>query len=72
MILDNEFDSDPRVKNEVQSLQKAGHEVFVLCYNFSDKVDKDWHGARIVRINANVNIADYSNESRGLTHKLLM
>ena len=67
MILDNEFDSDPRVKNEVQSLQKAGHEVFVLCYNFSDKVDKDWHGARIVRINAN---KTYIKKLNGLNNTL--
>lgn len=50
MILDNEFTGDPRVENEVISLQKAGHEVFVLCFNYGNKKDmEDFHGAKIIR-----------------------
>jgi glycosyltransferase involved in cell wall biosynthesis len=37
MILDNGFFGDVRVQNEVMALSKAGHEVFVLCFNFEDK-----------------------------------
>lgn len=52
MILDNEFNGDIRVQNEVLALLKDGHEVFVLCLNFGgySKVS-NFKTATIVRIN---------------------
>lgn len=52
MILDNEFNGDIRVQNEVLALLEDGHEVFVLCLNFGNypKVS-DFKNATIVRIN---------------------
>ncbi len=32
MVLDHEFPPDPRVENEINSLTKAGHEIFLACY----------------------------------------
>jgi len=51
MILDNEFNGDLRVENEVKALQNAGHQVFVLCYNHGTKEKtEDFFGAKIFRI----------------------
>ncbi len=51
MILDNEFTGDVRVENEVMSLQKAGHKVFVLCLNYGNKRSfEDFSGAKIIRV----------------------
>lgn len=51
MMLDNEFTGDMRVENEVISLQKAGHQVFVLCLNHGTKKAKEnYHGATIIRL----------------------
>lgn len=51
MILDNEFTGDLRVENEVQSLQKAGHQVFVFCLTHGEKPESElYHGAHIIRI----------------------
>jgi glycosyltransferase involved in cell wall biosynthesis len=51
MILDNEFNGDLRVENEAKALQKAGYNVFVLCYNHGtrNKID-DFEGVKIIRI----------------------
>jgi len=52
MILDNEFTGDPRVENEVSTLQESGFSVYVLCLNFGEKPAlEDFHGAKIIRIN---------------------
>ncbi|MBU1095298.1 MAG: glycosyltransferase family 4 protein [Bacteroidetes bacterium] len=52
MILDNEFTGDLRVENEVQALQSAGYNVFVLCLNFGTKPERETYcGASIIRIN---------------------
>ena len=54
MILDNEFTGDVRVENEVMSLQDAGHQVFVLCFNHGNKKNlEDFYGGQIIRININ-------------------
>ncbi|MBI9036149.1 MAG: glycosyltransferase [Bacteroidales bacterium] len=37
IIVDNEFHNDVRVTNEVRHLQRKGHELFVLCFNFGNK-----------------------------------
>jgi glycosyltransferase involved in cell wall biosynthesis len=34
LIVDNEYNNDPRISNEAKALQKAGFEVHVLCLNF--------------------------------------
>lgn len=54
MILDNEFSRDPRVKNEVFSLIKAGFRVSVLCYSYGNKpLFENYYGARIIRFKVN-------------------
>ena len=51
MILDNEFTGDLRVENEITALQKAGHQVFLLCLNFGGKKDyEEFGGAKIFRM----------------------
>lgn len=68
MLLDNEFTGDMRVENEVISLINAGHEVFVLCFNYGDKkAEEDFHGAKILRHK----ISTWKkNKMKGLTNTL--
>jgi len=37
MILDNEFTGDLRVEKKIAALQYTGHEVSLLCRNYSSK-----------------------------------
>lgn len=68
MILDNEFTGDVRVANEVQSLQSAGHQVFVLCYTYGDKPQREIYcGATIVRFPVN---KWWKNKIKGLNYTL--
>jgi len=34
LIVDNEYNNDPRVSNEAKALKNAGHQVRILCFNF--------------------------------------
>lgn len=66
MILDNEFTGDMRVENEVISLTKAGHQVFVLCFNYGKKQSLEtYHGAQIIRVSVNPKVKD---KMKGLTN----
>ncbi len=57
MILDNEFTGDLRVENEITALQKAGHQVFLLCLNFGGKKDyEEFGGAKIFRIGISLQV----------------
>lgn len=49
MILDNEFNGDLRVENEVNSLTNAGHNVSVLCYNHGNNNKKSFGKTKLVR-----------------------
>ncbi|MBN1301632.1 MAG: glycosyltransferase family 4 protein [Melioribacteraceae bacterium] len=56
MVLDNEFTGDLRVENEVQALQKAGFNVFVLCLNYGEKQERErYFGAEIIRVSQSKN-----------------
>ncbi|MFK8005348.1 MAG: glycosyltransferase family 4 protein [Saprospiraceae bacterium] len=66
MILDNEFTGDMRVENEVISLVEAGHQVFVLCFNYGKKEPfESFHGGQIIRILIN---SKYKDKMKGLTN----
>ena len=66
MLLDNQFTGDLRVENEVFSLQKAGFNVFVLCFSFEgEKEVEDYHGAKIIRLPINPRVKD---KIKGLTN----
>ena len=68
MILDNEFTGDPRVENEVIALREAGHQVFVLCFNYGEKeAFEDFRGAKIVRNKINSLV---KNKLKGLNNTL--
>lgn len=68
MILDNEFTGDPRVENEVLALQNAGHQVFVLCFNYGQKSSQeDFYGATIVRRKINLTV---KNKLKGLNNTI--
>ncbi len=58
VILDNDFDRDMRVKNEVESLVNAGYDVEVLCFNFGNTPSTDYKGARLRRIKASKILID--------------
>jgi len=67
VILDNAFDQDMRVKNEVESLVSAGHEVDVLCFNFGKNSSTRYRGARLHRITAN---KGWINKLKGLNNTI--
>ncbi len=68
MILDNEFTGDLRVENEVIALQNAGHDVFVLCFNYGDKLDfEEFSGAKIIRFKISKN---FKNKLRFLNNTI--
>lgn len=50
VIVDNEFNNDPRVRREVDVLVRAGHSIYVLCYGFDNKIYDDIENVTIVRI----------------------
>lgn len=58
MLLDREFPPDIRVENEAHSLIKAGHEIHILCYDFSQKEPFEQHkGINIHRFRIKKQIA---------------
>lgn len=58
VVLDNDFDNDMRVKNEVQSLVNAGHDVEVLCFDFGKTPATNYEGAKLRRITASKILID--------------
>lgn len=66
MVLDNEFFGDMRVENEVISLQEAGYEVSLLCFDHNEKDhETSFHGATIVKIHLDKR---WKNKMKGLTN----
>lgn len=54
MIVDNDFDNDPRVSQETALLVKKGYEVYVLCFGYSHKrYEDDQYEFTIDRIRIN-------------------
>jgi len=49
IVVDNEFNQDIRVRNEALALQKDGHEVFILCFDFGSQYGKEYQGLKIYR-----------------------
>ena len=50
IVLDNEFDSDIRVKNEVDILKNAGIQITILCFQFDENVNKSYTDLNVVRV----------------------
>lgn len=50
IIVDNDFDSDIRVRKEVEILKKNGFKIFVLCYAFDKKEYLPIDGIKVHRI----------------------
>jgi len=52
VVVDNEFDNDVRVRNEVKVLSEFGHSVFVLCLDFGQNkhIDHSKFGLQVDRI----------------------
>jgi glycosyltransferase involved in cell wall biosynthesis len=51
IVVDNEFNNDIRVRNEALALQNAGHDVFVLCFEFGSQLGNNYKGIKINRWN---------------------
>jgi glycosyltransferase involved in cell wall biosynthesis len=50
MVLERDFPPDLRVENEIKSLLKYGHQVFLACYTFGKlAIVEDWHGCRVFK-----------------------
>ena len=49
IIVDNEFNNDIRVRNEALALQKEGHNVFVLCFEYGSNFGSEYKGINIHR-----------------------
>ncbi|MBN2105417.1 glycosyltransferase family 4 protein [bacterium] len=66
MILDKQFPPDPRVENEAISLTEAGHDVFLLSFNFQNLPEYEIiNGIHVIRISISKNM---SNKLRTLIH----
>ena len=51
LIVDNEYNNDPRVSNEAKALQKAGFEVSVLCFNYGRyQKEEIVRGVKVTRV----------------------
>ncbi|MCJ8290072.1 MAG: glycosyltransferase [Crocinitomicaceae bacterium] len=50
VILDNGFDPDIRVNNEIKILQHAGYEITLLCFAFNSKVYSQNEAYTIIRV----------------------
>jgi len=59
IVVDNEFNQDIRVRNEALALQKDGHEVFILCFDFGSQYGKEYQGLKIYRWKLNKKIQEY-------------
>lgn len=57
VVVDNEFDHDHRVQNEIRLLQEAGHSIFVLCFDFN-KTYKTYNNLAVTRIKINKKLKD--------------
>lgn len=51
IIVDNDFNSDIRVRKEVEILKKTGLNIFVLCFAFDNKTYTSIQGVKVHRIN---------------------
>jgi len=49
IVVDNDFDHDHRVQKEIRLLQKAGHIIFVLCFDFGGNY-KTYDNIEVTRI----------------------
>jgi len=59
MILDNEFYEDTRVKNEARALEKAGFEVYILCFNHTNyNLIEQYENINVIRFNLNKKLKD--------------
>lgn len=50
VILDNEFDHDHRVQKQVRQLLRAGHTVYVLCFDYGKTYKNYGHQLTVCRI----------------------
>ena len=50
VVVDNEFNNDTRVRNEVSILQKRGYKIHVLCFSFNGEEYDNIEGVNISRI----------------------
>jgi len=67
MVLDNEYHGDMRVENEIESLTKAGFEVYILCLNYKSKIEPylGTFGAKVVKVYLPLKV---KNKMKGLTN----
>jgi len=57
VVVDNEFDHDHRVQKEIRLLQKEGHTIFVLCFDFK-KDYRSYTDIKVSRIKIHRKIRD--------------
>lgn len=58
VVVDNDFDDDIRVGREVEILKAGGHQVFVLCFGYSDKKYEDNKDITVQRVVINRKVRD--------------
>ncbi len=51
IVVDNEFNNDIRVRNEAMALLNAGHDIYILCFDFGSKLGDNYKGINITRWN---------------------
>lgn len=58
VVVDNDFNTDVRVRKEISILQRAGYNVNILCFAFDKKKYSDVEGVKIQRIKMKRRIKD--------------
>lgn len=57
VVVDNEFDHDHRVQKEIRLLQKEGHTIFVLCFDFK-KTYRSYSDMSVTRVRIHKKLRD--------------
>jgi glycosyltransferase involved in cell wall biosynthesis len=60
LIVDNEYNNDPRVSNEAKALHRAGFNVKVLCFNYGSYKNKESvDGVSVTRVKINKKLKNF-------------
>jgi glycosyltransferase involved in cell wall biosynthesis len=60
LIVDNEYNNDPRVSNEAKALHKAGFDVKILCFNYGSYKKKEFvEGVNVTRVRINKKLKNF-------------
>ncbi len=60
LIVDNEYNNDPRVRNEAKALYRVGFDVKVLCFNYGSYKKREFvEGVSVTRVKINKKLKNF-------------